>query len=358
MSPAETLGDQQREMAVQTPGKPETVQTPDKPETWKAFFVVGVLSLHIILGLLSIPVAAYYLAIGSSKAWVLALLYFPFYLWPAQSQYPGWEIFGKSLWRLMDYETSCASYFGQWAVHGTERIDAGTQYFVACHPHGTLIFQRMFWHSPKLEKCFTRPWRMLAASVVFRIPLMRELSLLFGAVDASRATCERLLRDGVNVVVWPGGLDEASSADAPDEVRLRTRTGFIRLAVQHGTPVLPMFVFGELDAVRTVSPLPSALARFCQKKLRISTAFAVGRFLVMPFRVPFNLCVGKPVPVKQCSEPAAVDLEVARVHAEYKAELQALFESNKKQFGYADRKLVFVCEQAGTGERTKKAKAA
>jgi len=251
-------------------------------------------------------------------------------------------------------EKTCASYFGQWAVHGTENINAATQYFVACHPHGTLIFQRTFWRCPMLERCFNRPWRMLAASVVFRIPLMRELSLFFGAVDASRSNCERLLRAGANVVVWPGGLDEASCVDKPDEVRLRTRTGFIRLAVKHGTPVLPMFVFGELDAVQPVSLLPKGIARFLQKKLRMSTNGFLGRCLVMPFRVPFNLCVGRPVLVSQIIEDGAqLDAEVTRVHKAYKAELQSLFETNKKHFAYAERKLVFICEEDG-----KKAKAA
>lgn len=288
--------------------------------------------------------------------WALVLLYAPFYLWPAQSRFPGWKGF-EAIWRLMDYENTCASYFGQWAVHGTENIQASTQYFVACHPHGTLIFQRMFWRSPMLERCFSRPWRMLGASVVFRIPFMRELSLWFGAVDASRSNCERLLKAGVNVVVWPGGLDEASSVDGPDEVRLRTRTGFIRLAVKHGTPVLPMFVFGELDAVRSISPLPSAITRFLQKKLRISTNMFLGRWLVMPFRVPFNLCIGHPILVKQCSEDSGeFDAEVARVHSDYKAELKKLFETNKQIFGYEQRQLVFVCEQQEQAAKAKKAK--
>lgn len=323
------------------------IPPPRQPETWKALFNVGmVFPLHIVLGVLSVPLALYFLAKGDRTVWALVLLYAPFYFWPAQSRFPGWKGF-ELIWRLMDYENTCASYFGQWAIHGAEHIDAATQYFVACHPHGTLIFQRMFWRSSMVERCFNRPWRMLGASVVFRIPLMRELSLWFGAVDASRSNCERLLRAGVNVVVWPGGLDEASSIDKPEEVRLRTRTGFIRLAVKHGTPVLPMFVFGELDAVRPISPLPSSMARFLQKKLRMSTNIFLGRWLVMPFRVPFNLCVGRPVSVKQCTEEGSeLDAEVARVHAEYKKELALLFEDNKSRFNYAQRKLVFVCEQA------------
>eukprot|EP00966_Prymnesium_polylepis_P163679 3783841-Prymnesium_polylepis.2 len=71
------------------------------------------------------------------------------------------------------------------------------------------------------------------------------MTLWFGAVDAGKPMCERLLRAGVNVCVWPGGLDEANSVDGPDGVNIRTRTGFVRLAVKHGVTVLPVRCLGR-----------------------------------------------------------------------------------------------------------------
>eukprot|EP00928_Gymnodinium_smaydae_P034489 TRINITY_DN24423_c0_g1_i1.p1 TRINITY_DN24423_c0_g1~~TRINITY_DN24423_c0_g1_i1.p1 ORF type:complete len:334 (+),score=40.52 TRINITY_DN24423_c0_g1_i1:42-1043(+) len=329
------------------------MKEPSAPETWKAFFVVGVVfPLHIVLGVLSVPTLLFYLVKGSYVAWVCTALYLPFYLWPAQKRYPGWKGF-EALWRFMDYTNTCKSYFGDFAVHGSDRIDGKQQYFVACHPHGTLIFSRMFWRSSLLENVFQRPWYMLGVSAVFRIPIMRELSLWFGATDSGRSNCERLLRAGANVVVFPGGLDEANSVDGPTQVRVRTRTGFIRLAVKHGTPVLPMFVFGELDAVKALSPLPRQVAHFFQKRLRISTNMFAGRYLLMPHRVPFNLCVGSAVNVTQCTDETALEQEVARVHSAYKAELRALYEANKDRFGYGKRELVFVCEQSDCGNLQK-----
>ena len=49
---------------------------------------------------------------------------------------------------------------------------------------------------------------MIGASVLFYLPIVREITLWFGALDADKETVEMLLREGVNVELYPGGLDE------------------------------------------------------------------------------------------------------------------------------------------------------
>ena len=61
-------------------------------ESWKAMFVVGILfPLHILLGIASLPLLAAALAAGSRAAWAFALVYAPFYFYPAQTKFPGWK---------------------------------------------------------------------------------------------------------------------------------------------------------------------------------------------------------------------------------------------------------------------------
>lgn len=327
---------------------------PSKPETWHAWWAVGVLfPAHVLLGVMSVPFLLYSLLRLSPWAWAFAIIYAPFYLYPAQLRYPGWKG-AEWIWRLLDYKTTCPSYFGEFGVHGGANVDRKQQYFVACHPHGCVIFQRTFWRTPSLEDLFDRPWRMIGASALFRIPLVRELTLFFGAVDASRSNCERLLRAGSNIVLWPGGLDEANTSDdaTSSQVTLRTRSGFVRLAVKHGAAVLPVFVFGELDAVSAVPLLPKPLAAWLQRTMRISSNIFLGRYYTfIPSRVPFNMCIGKPVAVDpvaaltSAEDPMAFEAEVQRVHAEYKQELRRLYEANKARFGYEERTLVFACDE-------------
>jgi len=329
--------------------------TPSKPCTWWAFFSAGLLfPLHIVVGLASVPAMMWRLARGDYVAWVLFLTYMPFYLYPAQWRIPGWKL--DRFWKIWDIKNSALSYNGEFAVHVTEKFDPEQHYFVGCHPHGTMIFQRIFWLVPDLRNLFTRDYRMLCASVLFRVPLMREMTLFFGGVDASKTMVERIIKSGNNVVLYPGGLDEANSVDATKKVQLRTRSGFIRMAAQHGMPVLPTFCFGELDAVSAVPVLPSPIAKFIQQTFRMSSTFFVGRWgTFIPRRVPFNLVIGRPIATKQIADGPELDAEVTRVHEAFKAELRSIYESNKERFGYADRELVFTCEQR-KGEQTGKVK--
>lgn len=250
------------------------------------------------------------------------------------------------MWNFFDYTKTCREYFGKFEVSTAAPFDPNGQYFVACHPHGTLIFQRCFWRSPLTTDLFKRSFRMLGASVLFRIPVVREMSLFFGSVDASRRNCEHLLQNKVSIVLYPGGVDEMPRADH-DAVHLRTRTGFIRLAVKHGVPVLPTFCFGELEAVSAFAPLPSSLSGWLRRKFRMSTTAFVGRWMLpMPRRVPFYLCFGKPIDVRRCGadDDEALNAEVQRVHQLYKSELKGLYEANKDRCGYAGRGLIFDCE--------------
>jgi 1-acyl-sn-glycerol-3-phosphate acyltransferase len=261
----------------------------------------------------------------------------------------------------MEYAVSGKSYFGEFEVHGKENVDGDTQYSIACHPHGTVIFQRTFWRSTIMDALFKKPWRMIGASALFYIPIVREMTLWFGAMDASKKNCEKILKGGASLVLYPGGLDEANivtdggnSSSNPD-VNVRTRTGFIRLAVKYGTPVLPVFTFGELEAVDAVNFFPASITNWLKKKLRMSTTVFVGRFFTfMPFRVPFHLCFGKPIAVKQFAEDCKeADAEVARIHIAYKAELLNIYDTHKQKRGYGNRKLVFTCEEAAVARDAK-----
>ena len=54
----------------------------------------------------------------------------------------------------------------------------------------------------------SRPSRMIGASVLFYLPVVREVTLWFGALDAGKETVEMLLQAGANVELYPGALDE------------------------------------------------------------------------------------------------------------------------------------------------------
>jgi len=99
---------------------------------------------------------------------------------------------------------------------------------------------------------------------------------------------------------------------------------------------------------RGYSPLSSPLLS------SIAKVFLGRYYTFMPYRVPFNMVIGKAIAVRHTAEEGpAADAEVDRIHREYKAELRRVYEANKHRFGYGDRRLIFTCEQAEEAEKEK-----
>ena len=81
--------------------------------------------------------------------------------------------------------------------------------------------------------------RFAGASVVFLVPLIRELILLMGVRDAARSTLKRLLAAGHSVGVNPGGIWEMVMTDSSQEaLHFQRGLGFVRLAMEMGRPLL------------------------------------------------------------------------------------------------------------------------
>ena len=53
-----------------------------------------------------------------------------------------------------------------------------------------------------------RPSRMIGVNMLFYLPIIRELMLFFGGLNTDKETVEMLLREGVNIQLYPGGMDE------------------------------------------------------------------------------------------------------------------------------------------------------
>jgi len=105
---------------------------------------------------------------------------------------------------------------------------------------------------------------------------------------------------------------------------------------------VPAFVFGEEKVVRAVRPLPEFVTRVLEKRLRVSTTLWLGRWNnIAAFRVPMRLCLGRALDVGG-GGGADGEALVERVFEAYKAELRAIFDFYKEEFGYAGTELGFV----------------
>jgi len=218
----------------------------------------------------------------------------------------------------------------------------------AYHPHG-LIPTGSIWMSMTRE--FRERFKglkpvTLAASALFRAPIVRELAAWVGVRSVSTSIFETTLRTEGAVVVVPGGQREMAEHIGgvnEEEIVLCTKhRGFIRIAIQERARLCPIVVFGESASYTN---LWRSTGRFFYKKFRMSVPlFAVGYggVLPLPARVPLTFVIGKPVSLPEPDENGAARPEdIERVHKAYYSSIETMFEKHKAASGFPNLRLKF-----------------
>lgn len=228
-----------------------------------------------------------------------------------------------------------------WAAHPTR-----TQAIFATFPHGVNSDFRACIDA-MLPDAFPRtaPPRTLAATVLFRLPGVRRLCLATGCVDAGRPTAQRVLRAGLSLMVLPGGLDEQlETIHGRERVVLKARYGFVKLAMEHGVPIVPVYVFGSSDLYYT-SRLLHGPRKALAKLSRVALPIYWGGWGLcaypwpkgFPLPVPQHVVFGDPIVVPRRDQPTHA--EVAVEHARFSQALIQLFDEHKARFGAVGRTL-------------------
>ena len=169
-----------------------------------------------------------------------------------------------------------------------------------------------------------RPLRALAHDAFFSMPGVGGLLRRFGAVPASPEAAAHVFAEDGFLLVYPGGdADAFKSFASRNRIQFFGRRGFIRLAMRHGVPIIPVCARGGHETLVVLSSgrrLSSALG--LDKLLRVSNmpvSFSIpwgitpGPFLpYIPFPVHIRLKFGAPIPFadmgpESADDPAVVD---------------------------------------------------
>jgi 1-acyl-sn-glycerol-3-phosphate acyltransferase len=132
------------------------------------------------------------------------------------------------------------------AVTGLENIPSGPVLLVGNHSGGTLIadtfvFAQAFYDHFGAERRF----HQLAHDLVFAMPGVRAMLSRYGTIPASPKNMRRALARDAALLVYPGGDHETYRPSwESDEIDFDGRTGFVKLALEVGAPIVPVVAIG------------------------------------------------------------------------------------------------------------------
>ena len=219
----------------------------------------------------------------------------------------------------------------------------------AFHPHGVYafgIFSLVFQRSSGWGQALGRSSSVLlgVASALLHLPLAGTLFAFFGLVPASRACLDAACETEHDVALIPGGIAEMCAYESDDKevLYILKRKGFVKLALRHGRPLIPVFSFGE-NRTFVQYTFARRLREVLSRKLGIIVQLFRGRWCTLiPFRVPITVAVGRPVypPRGGIADPSPELVD--KTHAIYMRHLRELFEETRgKHPGYENVELVF-----------------
>jgi 1-acyl-sn-glycerol-3-phosphate acyltransferase len=131
-------------------------------------------------------------------------------------------------------------------VFGLDQIPHGPAVLVGNHNAGITALEPFILGATFYRERGTgEKLHFLVHDKMVELPLLGELFCRLGGVRASPENALRVLESGGKVVVYPGGNREAFRPfSRRHQVDLAGRTGFIKLALEAGVPIVPLVHVG------------------------------------------------------------------------------------------------------------------
>jgi 1-acyl-sn-glycerol-3-phosphate acyltransferase len=152
-----------------------------------------------------------------------------------------------------------------------------------------------------------RPLHILCHDLLHAIPVFSRFFESIGAVRASLKTARQIIDAGRDVLIYPGGdLDTWRPYSKRYEVEFGGRTGYARLAIETGSPVVPIAHAGAHETLRVLTSGRSfaravglhriARAEIWPIHLSLPWGLALGPWPHIPLPAKFRYLVGTPIP--------------------------------------------------------------
>lgn len=255
---------------------------------------------------------------------------------------------------------SCIAWFLQYSVRSFVEylsveikyldesvFNASGPWMIAYEPHSVLPQGMCVFSHIKKPASLSFPHSLdgaaiLVSNAIFWVPIVRHMWWWLGCRPVSRHSIGKLLDEGTSVALCPGGVQECLVMQPYNEaLYLRTRKGFVHLAMQKGASILPVFGFGQSKLYKYWRPFydrpSSMLSRNVfirlSKLLKFVPMVAWGYAGPIPFKSRLTLVIGKPIQLDKIPD---IQIDDERVQIKLDAfieEMKHIYESGRHEYG-------------------------
>jgi len=219
-----------------------------------------------------------------------------------------------------------------------EPLDPSKTYIFATQPHGVFgwgVWTNFVNGTNGIQDVLPGVIRVLTIDPNFWFPMWRDIYMALGFASVSKESCDYLLSNGTSVLIVPGGIEEIYySKPGTCKVLIKKRKGFIKLALEHGANLVPVFTFGETELFTQIPNPPGSLMSRAQlwvkKKFNSPLVFWWGRgYGPFPRKLEIVTIIGSPIEVKKKENFQEKDVD--ELQQRYLDALTALYDE------YADK---------------------
>ncbi|KIJ55483.1 hypothetical protein M422DRAFT_63543 [Sphaerobolus stellatus SS14] len=232
-------------------------------------------------------------------------------------------------------------------------------YLFGYHPHGIIgrgAIANFATESTGFSQHFPgiKPHLLTLASN-FRMPIYRDILLSMGICSVSKQSCVSILKRGPGhaiTIVVGGAAESLRARPGTNDLTLRRRSGFIKVAIQHGADLVPVLSFGENDIYDQMPNEKGTSVYTLQKQFQNIFGFTLplfhGRgllnynFGLMPYRRTIVSVFGRPIHVTQNDKPTKEEVEA--VKKQYIDELFRIWHKYKDEFAKERRQELNIIE--------------
>ena len=215
-------------------------------------------------------------------------------------------------------------------AYGIEHLPAGRVLLIANHG-GQLPFDGLI--AGTCASLEADPPRIVRAMVERWVPTLPFASTLFarcGQIVGNRDDCRKLLENDECVLVFPEGVRGSGKTLWHRYELQRFGLGFMRLALETGTPIVPVGIVGSEESVPSVYDVKPLARLLGAPYLPVpATLPLLGPLAYLPLPTKFLLHFG--APIRFTGDPDASDAEVSDKVEQVKDALNGLIQEGLRK---------------------------